>query len=349
MAGKDDEHSSQANPDNRIELERQAADRKHMADIAQDPPTDPEGRPVTPAQPAPPRETRIVRNAKGRREVVEVPSTGHEWDGIKEYDNPLPRWWLWTFYATIVWSVFYVVAYPAVPLLTSATRGVLNYSVREEVASEIQRFDEANAPIRARLQETPLEEIATDPELANFSTHAGRAVFETWCAQCHGQGGGGAVGYANLLDNDWLWGGTIDDIYTTVRHGIRDPLDLDTRYSEMPRFGTDGMLGRTEVAQVTEYVLQISGQVHDAALAGEGAVVYEDFCSSCHMEDGTGDREQGAPDLTDAIWLYGGDRATINRMVTTGPFGVMPAWQERLSDADIRAVAAYVHSLGGGE
>ncbi len=348
MAGKDDEHSSQDNPDNRIELERMAADREHMAEIAENPPTDPEGEAVTPAATIP-RQTRVVRNRKGQREVVEVPSTGHDWDGIMEYDNPMPRWWLWVFFMTVIWAIGYAIVYPSVPLLNGATRGLLNESSRTNVAAEIQRFNDENAPIRAKLDETPVDQISSDAELSNYTMHAGRAVFETWCAQCHGQGGGGATGYPNLLDNDWLWGGTIDDVYTTVRHGIRDPQDGDTRYSEMPRFGMDGLLERAQIAQVTDYVLSLSGQSHDAASAAEGATVFADNCSSCHAEDGKGDRAQGAPDLTDAIWLYGSDPAVITRIVTDGPFGVMPAWQGRLSESDIRSVASYVHSLGGGE
>lgn len=345
MAGKDQEHSSQANPDNRIELERQAADQEHAQQIAQNPPTDPEGQPV----PQPKGMTRVVRNRKGQRERIEVPSTGHSWDGIEEYDNPLPRWWLWAFFISVIWAVLYLVAYPAVPLFKGPTQGVLGYSAREDVATEIQRFDEANASIREKLVQTEMEDIAQDPELVNYTNHAGRAVFQTWCAQCHGQGGGGAVGYPNLLDNDWLWGGEIEEIYTTVQHGIRDPIDEDSRFSQMPAFGRDGVLDRTEIGQVTEYVLQISGQGHDAAKAAAGAEIFADNCSACHADDGTGDRFQGAPDLTDAIWLYRGDRATITRMVNEGPFAVMPAWAGRLSDADIRSVASYVHSLGGGE
>ena len=296
-----------------------------------------------------PRETRVVRDAKGRREKVEVPSTGHEWDGIREYDNPLPRWWLWVFYATVVWALFYVIAYPAIPLISGNTKGVLDYTPRKEVAAEIEKFNAANAPVQARLVETPVEEIAKDPELANYTANAGAAIFRTWCAQCHGSGAAGAVGYANLLDNDWLWGGSAEEIYTTVRHGIRSPSDPETRYSEMPRFGTDGMLDKAQIGEVVDYVLQLSGQPHDAKAAAAGQVIYADNCAACHAEDGTGDRAQGAPNLTDAIWLYGGDKATLTRIVSSGPFGVMPAWHERLSEADIRAVSSYVHSLGGGE
>lgn len=280
---------------------------------------------------------------------VDPDTTGHSWDGIEEFNNPLPRWWLWTFYATIIWSIGYMIAYPAWPLITGATPGVLGASTRADVAAEITRYEEANAPIEAKLVATDLNAIASDPELVNYTMNAGGAVFRTWCAQCHGSGAAGNVGYPNLLDNDWLWGGTIDDIHTTILHGIRNTTDPDARYSEMPKFGADGLLEPAQIDQVVQYVLQISGQDHDAALASEGATVFADNCVACHGEDGKGDRMQGAPNLTDAIWLYGGTQAAITETVTNARFGVMPSWQDRLSEADIRAVAAWVHSRGGGE
>ena len=280
---------------------------------------------------------------------VDPDTTGHSWDGIEEFNNPLPRWWLWTFYVTIIWSIGYMIAYPAWPLITGATPGVLGASTRADVAAEITRYEEANAPIEAKLVATDLNAIASDPELVNYTMNAGGAVFRTWCAQCHGSGAAGNVGYPNLLDNDWLWGGTIDDIHTTISHGIRNTTDADARYSEMPKFGADELLEPAQIDQVVQYVLQISGQDHDAALATEGATVFADNCASCHAEDGTGDRMQGAPNLTDAIWLYGGNQAALTETVTNARFGVMPSWQDRLSEADIRAVAAWVHSRGGGE
>lgn len=279
----------------------------------------------------------------------EVGTTGHSWDGIEELNNPLPRWWLWTFYACIVWALLYTVAYPAWPGLTKATPGLLGHSTRADVAAEIQRFADANAPIEAKLVAADLTAIGSDPELANFTQNAGGAVFRTWCAQCHGSGAAGAEGYPNLLDNDWLWGGSIEDIHLTVTHGIRNNEDGDARYSEMPKFGADEILEPAQIDAAVQYVLAISGQEHDAALAAEGQTVFIDNCSSCHMEDGTGDRTQGAPNLTDAIWLYGGDVASLTETVTNARFGVMPNWSTRLSEAEIRAVAAYVHGLGGGE
>ncbi len=319
-----------------------------MADTDDASPQNPQD-PASRQAPAPAGSTRVVRDRKGVRKVVEVPSTGHSWDGIKEYDNPLPRWWLWSFYATIVWGIGYLIAYPAIPLLNGPTQGLIGTNYRSDVAAEIRRFNDANAPIQAKLVETPLDEIAADPELANYTANAGAAIFRTWCAQCHGSGAGGASGYPTLLDNDWLWGGTLDEIHTTVQHGIRDPRDEDTRLSEMPKFGTDEMLDDDQISQVVNQVLALGGLPHDAALAAEGATVFADNCSACHAEDGTGDRAQGAPNLTDAVWLYGSDPATITRIVHDGPYGVMPAWSGRLSEADIRAVAAYVHGLGGGE
>lgn len=279
----------------------------------------------------------------------EVETTGHSWDGIEEFNNPLPRWWLWTFYVCIAWAVAYSVAYPAWPLINGATPGLLGASTRADVAAEIQRYADANGPIQAKLVAADLTQISADPELAGFSANAGKAVFNTWCAQCHGSGAAGNKGFPNLLDNDWLWGGDIEAIHTTITHGVRNTTDEDARFSQMPAFGKDELLEPAQIEQVVQYVRQISGQDADADLATEGAVVFADNCAACHAEDGTGDRAQGAPNLTDAIWLYGGDVATLTETVTNARFGVMPNWNERLTEADIRAVATYVHGLGGGE
>ncbi len=285
-----------------------------------------------------------------RKPVVmhaEPETTGHEWDGIREYNNPLPRWWLWTFYITIIWGIAYTIAFPAWPMLTRATQGVIGMSPRAEVRAEIDRVAAANAAIQEKLVAADLTAIAADPELGPYVRNAGAAVFRTWCAQCHGSGAAGAKGYPNLLDNDWLWGGDIEAIHTTIAHGVRNTTDPDARYSEMPKFGE--ILTPEEIGAVVEHVLAISNQEHDAALAETGATVFADNCAACHGEQGIGDRAQGAPNLTDAIWLWGGDRATLTETVTNARFGVMPAWSQRLSEADVRAVAAYVHQLGGGE
>jgi cytochrome c oxidase cbb3-type subunit III len=276
-------------------------------------------------------------------------TTGHSWDGIQEFNNPLPRWWLYTFYICIVWALGYTVLYPAWPLLTGATPGILGASTRADVAAEIKRFADANGPIEAKLVAIDLTAIAADPQLETFAQNAGAAVFGTWCAQCHGSGAEGNKGYPSLLDNDWLWGGTIEDIHTTITHGIRNTTDADARYSQMPAFGKDELLDKDQIAAVVQHVRQISGQEFDAGLAATGATVFAENCVACHGEDGKGMREFGSPNLTDKIWLYGGDVATLTETVTNARFGVMPAWTGRLSEAEIRAVASYVHSRGGGE
>lgn len=280
---------------------------------------------------------------------AEVETTGHSWDGIEELNTPLPRWWLWVFYATIIWSIGYVIAYPAWPLINGATPGLLGYSTRGEVAREIAAVEAANADVVARLVATDLTKVAENPDLNRFAVQAGAAVFRTNCSQCHGAGAAGvqAAGYPNLLDDAWLWGGTVEDIFYTVSHGIRNETDPDARFSQMPAFGE--MLEKAQIDAVVQHVRAISGQENDAALAAEGATVFAENCAACHGENGEGDRTQGAPRLNDAIWLYGGDVATLTETVTNSRFGVMPAWQQRLSEADIRAVALYVHQLGGGE
>lgn len=279
----------------------------------------------------------------------EVETTGHSWDGIEEYNNPLPRWWLWTLYATIIWAIGYTIAYPAWPMLKEATPGVLGWSTRGDVAAEIKAVDEANAEIEGKLAVADLTTISADADLNSYAINAGAAIFQTWCAQCHGSGAAGAKGYPNLLDDDWLWGGDIESVHTTIKHGVRNEDDDDARFSEMPKFGADELLEPVEIDQVVNFVMSISGQEADAALATDGAVIFEDNCASCHAEDGKGDRDQGAPNLTDAIWLYGGDEATIRDSVNNARFGVMPTWAARLSESDINAVATYVHQLGGGE
>ena len=286
-----------------------------------------------------------------RKDIGQVATTGHSWDGIEEFDNPMPRWWVWVFYLTIIFAIGYTIAYPAWPLLKGATPGMLGHSTRGDVAAEIQRIDDANAPIKAALEQADLTTIAANPDLNQYATNAGAAVFKTWCAQCHGAGAAGVqrLGYPNLLDDDWIWGGDINAIHTTISHGVRNTTDSDARYGLMAAYGADELLEPQQIDEVVNYVLQISGQEYDAALASAGATVFADNCVACHGETGTGDRDQGSPNLTDAIWLYGGTPDAIKHTVTYGRFGVMPAWTGRLSEDEIRSVAVYIHGLGGGE
>ncbi|MCV6584129.1 MAG: cytochrome-c oxidase, cbb3-type subunit III [Marinibacterium sp.] len=276
-------------------------------------------------------------------------TTGHSWDGIEEFNNPLPKWWLYTFYLCIIWAIGYTIAYPAWPMVNSATAGLLGWSSRGEVNAEMEAAEAANAEINARLASVELTEIAADPDLNSYANNAGAAVFRTWCAQCHGSGAAGvqASGYPNLLDDDWLWGGDIENIYYTVAHGIRNEDDDDARYSEMPAFGE--LLEPEEINGVVNYVMTLSGgEAQDPSAVEAGAEVYADNCSVCHGDNGEGDVFQGAPNLADAIWLYGGDYDTLVETVTYSRYGVMPNWNSRLTEAQIRAVATYVHQLGGG-
>ncbi|UUX50318.1 cytochrome-c oxidase, cbb3-type subunit III [Nisaea acidiphila] len=280
--------------------------------------------------------------------VTGVETTGHEWDGIKELNNPLPRWWLWTFYITVLWSIGYWVVYPAWPLVSSYTEGMFGYSSRQEVMDRIAEAKEAQSEYLGKIETASLDEIRGDSELLNFALAGGRSAFAVNCSQCHGQGAQGFVGYPNLNDDAWIWGGKPDEIMTTILYGIRSDHD-DTRYSEMPAFGRDGLLERPQINEVVEYVLQISGQDHDSGMATAGKDVFVEQCAACHGENGEGIRETGAPRLTDSIWLYGGDRDTLRATVTNARYGVMPAWTGRLDEATIKQLAVYVHSLGGGE
>ena len=286
-----------------------------------------------------------------RKAAPEPAKTGHVWDGIEEYDNPMPRWWLWTFYITVAWAIVYMILYPAFPLVNRATPGILGHSTRADVAREISDFETRNQVWFDRLVQTEVAELREDPELERFAVQAGRALFAAHCSQCHGAGGAGvqAAGYPNLLDDDWIWGGTLEDIHWTIAHGIRNDDDPNAHWSQMPAFGVDGLLDRAEIDQVVEFVLALSGQPHDAELAEAGAEVYEWNCASCHMDDGSGDYFGGAPALNNQIWLYGGDRASIRESVYYSRFGVMPAFAQRLREAEVRALSVYVHQLGGGQ
>ncbi|MBK0399160.1 cytochrome-c oxidase, cbb3-type subunit III [Limibaculum sp. M0105] len=287
-------------------------------------------------------------------EVSGTETTGHEWDGIKELNTPLPRWWLWTFYGTIVWGVIYTILYPAWPLVNDATAGVLGYSSRTAVHEAIEQAAAEQSVFTDKISALDIEEVASDAELVQFATSGGAAVFRNYCSQCHGAGAAGvqASGYPNLLDDDWIWGGTLADIETTIRHGIRYDADDDTRISEMPAFGDMEILSKEEIAAVADHVLSFTGA---ASSTEEGATLYADNCAACHGEEGKGMHELGAPNLTDAIWLYGGSRDRVIETITHSRAGAMPAWNKEvrgasgLTDAQIKQVAIYVHSLGGGQ
>lgn len=282
-------------------------------------------------------------------QITGVETTGHSWDGIKELNNPLPRWWLWTFYATIVFALVYTVLYPAWPMVNSATTGLLGWSSRGDLGAELAAANAARAGQLEKISALSVEEIAADPDLRTVAIAGGRAAFKVNCVQCHGSGAEGGPGYPNLNDDAWLWGGQLDAIHTTLEHGIRYASDADTRVSEMPAFGRDGILDRAQIGDVADHVLTLGGTAADPAAAERGAVVFADNCAACHGESGEGMREVGAPALNDAIWLFGGAKDDIVRQVTAPRHGVMPAWGTRLGETTVKELTVYVHSLGGGE
>jgi len=274
---------------------------------------------------------------------------GHEWDGIEELNTPLPRWWLWTFYATCVWALAYTIAFPAWPMLRDATSGALGWSSRGQLEQQLAADRDRRAPMLRAIAATPVDQLPGNPALMNAAVEGGRAAFKVNCVQCHGSGAAGAKGYPNLNDDDWLWGGDLKAIHTTISNGIRNPDVSDTRQSMMPAFGRDGVLQPAQINDVVAYVRTISHQQPPSRRSTAGAQVFAQNCASCHGPDGKGGRQVGAPNLTDAIWLYGGDEATIRETVTNGRGGVMPHWAGRLDPATVKMLAAYVHSLGGGE
>jgi len=278
-----------------------------------------------------------------------VSTTGHEWDGIKELDNPMPRWWLIVYYATIVWAVIYMIAYPAWPLLRTATTGLLGYSSRSEIKTELDAAKASRADYIAAIGSKTVTEILADDKLRTFATAAGAAAFKVNCVQCHGSGAQGSPGYPNLNDDDWLWGGTPQQIQQTITHGIRYAEDPNTRLSEMPAFGD--ILKPKEINEVANFVASLSGKAENASPAdiAAGKEVFAQNCAACHGDDAKGNHEVGAPNLTDAIWFYGSTPAAIAAQVRSPRHGVMPAWGARLGDTAVKELTVYVYSLGGGE
>ncbi|MEQ8396768.1 MAG: cytochrome-c oxidase, cbb3-type subunit III [Marinovum algicola] len=279
--------------------------------------------------------------------VTNVETTGHEWDGIKELNNPLPRWWVWVFYATIVFAIGYSIYYPAIPLIEGATKGVGGYSSRLELQQTMAEVEAGRADLLEEIRTTDVTEIQDNPELARFASAGGASAFKVYCSQCHGSGAQGAAGYPNLNDDDWLWGGSVDQIAYTIRHGVRYDEDMDTRYSEMPAFGE--ILPREEVLAVAHYVRSLSGLDHDGTAMETGTRVYMENCSACHGDNGLGNTDLGAPNLADALWLYGSSHQELVSQINNPKHGAMPAWGERLGDALVKQLAVYVHGLGGGE
>jgi cytochrome c oxidase cbb3-type subunit III len=276
-------------------------------------------------------------------------TTGHEWDGIKELNTPLPRWWVITFYLTILWAVGYWIVYPAWPMLWSHTTGILHYSSRADVAVELASLEKIRGDKMVALGSAPLAEIEKDPALLALARARGKTVFGDNCAPCHGSGGAGAKGYPNLNDDEWLWGGTLEQILQTIQFGARSG-HAKTHEGQMLAFGRDGILTKDQIVTTANYVRSLSNlSTRPGYDSAAGAKIFTENCTACHGNAGKGNQELGAPDLTDQIWLYGSDEVAIIETITNGRAGVMPAWVDRLDPATVKAMAVYVHSLGGGK
>jgi cytochrome c oxidase cbb3-type subunit 3 len=282
-------------------------------------------------------------------EATGVETTGHEYDGIAELNNPMPRWWVSLFYATIVWGVGYTILFPAWPTLSGHTAGLLGYTSRGEVIERIAAHAEMQSVWRERIAAASFEEIKADQDLFAFAQASGAANFALNCSQCHGSGAAGNTGgFPNLNDDDWIWGGDIEAIHLTISHGVRNAEDADARYSEMPKYGVDELLTKDEISAVAQHVLNFTGRATKPELLETGATIFAENCAACHGEEGLGGPEVGAPNLADAIWLYGGSEAELVAQISNPRQGVMPPWTARLGDTAVKELAVYVHSLGGG-
>ncbi len=299
---------------------------------------------------------------KEKDDITGIETTGHEWDGIKELNNPLPRWWLWIFYLTIIWSIGYWVVYPAWPTLSGSgerggTTGALEWTQYKQLAESQEEIIARRGGYLKRFRQASFEEVMRDPELYAFSIAGGSAAFKDNCATCHGTGGAGAPGYPNLNDDDWIWGGDMESIYQSIRYGIR--MHEEAHQSVMPAYAE--ILNSEQTEAVADYVRGLyqrrapvaSAEISEAeqAMLPLGARVYREHCAACHGYDGRGMQEVGAPNLADAIWLKSedGGREAIISQIRNPKHGMMPAWVDRLDDDTIRQLTIYVHSLGGGE
>ena len=280
---------------------------------------------------------------KEKDSLTGVETTGHEWDGLKELNNPAPRWWLWVFFITVIWSVGYWVVYPAWPTLSGHTQGAWKWTQYTKLADEQSEIAARRGEFAERIRTHSLDQIKKDPELYAFAIAGGKTMFKENCAACHGTGAEGRPGYPNLNDDDWLWGGDVEAIYKTLIHGVRSG-HAEARDSMMPAFGD--ILNKEETEKVASYVLSLSGNGEKSA-AGEE--IFKQNCAACHGDTGHGGREFGAPNLADAIWLYGSTQTDIMKQIRNPRHGVMPNWAERLPDEVIKQLSIYVHSLGGGE
>ena len=284
-------------------------------------------------------------NHKQQNDNKKPSTTGHEWDGISEYNVPAPRWWLIVWIICIIWSIGYWVFYPTWPVKGGNSKGKLEWTQQSQLAESQVEIEERKNVYLKKFSKMSFAQIQQDPQMMEFALNGGRSIFKDNCAACHGNGAQGGKGFPNLNDDDWLWGGKIEDIYQTLQYGIRSGHEK-ARFNQMPAFGMDKILKKDEISKVADYVLSLSNK---AEYNAEGEKIFQANCVACHGANAKGNRLLGAPNLTDAIWLYGDKKEDVVFTVFYARNGVMPYWQGRLDENSIRQVALYVHSLGGGE
>lgn len=275
--------------------------------------------------------------------------TGHEWNGIKELNTPVPKV-VWFFLAaTFLFSVGYWILMPSFPSWSGYAPGVMGADDRKEVTEVVAMAAASREVWMARVEAESYDAIRADDALMQSVRGAGKTLFGDNCAVCHGVDAKGGKGYPNLTDAAWLWGGAPEEIETTIALGVNAPVE-GTRTSQMMAFGRDAMIPRGEIANVVTYVQSLSGKAPDAAPEAleAGRKTFADNCAACHGDAGKGSVEVGAPDLTDDDWLYGGDRASIYESIWSGRQGHMPHWNERLTAADRKLLTLYILDLGAG-
>lgn len=287
----------------------------------------------------------MIKNNKDNKTKTEIKTTGHEWDGVSEYNIPAPRWWLIVWIICIIWAIGYWIFYPTWPIKGGNSKGILNWTQKSELVRDQSEITARKGVYLEKFSKGSFEQIKKDPQLMEFALNGGKIAFKENCAACHGVGAAGAKGYPNLNDDDWLWGGSINDIYKTLQYGIRSGHEK-ARSNQMPSFGLDKILTKEEIVEVVNHVMSLSDK-SDKSLKGE--VIFKANCVACHGPSGKGNKTLGAPNLSDAIWLYGDKKEDIYRSVFYAHAGVMPYWNGRLDENTIRQLALYVHSLGGGE
>jgi cytochrome c oxidase cbb3-type subunit 3 len=276
-------------------------------------------------------------------------TTGHEWNGIKELDTPVPRGVLMFLIVTHIWAIAWWFVVPTWPLGWTYTEGLFGIDQRQTVEQRLVEAQQDRFAWTQRIETEPYASILADEELMSIVRSTGRQLFGDNCAACHGRDGRGRAGYPDLTDDDWLWGGGPELIEQTMRVGI-NTRHAESRIGQMPAFGRDGVLDRAQVATVAAYVYSLSNPDYstpeNVARIEAGRGVFATTCAACHGEQAMGNRDVGAPNLTDDRWVYGGDLQTIVTSVHGGREGHMPTWDERLSTLDIRTLALYVHDLG---